>query len=342
VPTTFLRTFAALVLLVALAGSPAGAQEPDAGGSWSFAPTTAQGGPGRNWFVLDVQPGQVLRESVTLTNPTANPISFRFFATDAINTPNTGDFALKSADEPPTDVGSWVTLAIDAYTTKPGEAVTIPFEIRVPADAAPGDHIGAVAAENVNPESTTASGGINLDIKRVVGSRLYVRVAGPLNPSLRVDEVDVALSQPLLPTGGGRGGTVSYTVANNGNVRLGGTVTVRVTDLFGTTLLERTGLTLPELLPGAAVTFIEAFDGLPPVGPVDAQVVVEAPDGVRATQDGRAWVVPWWALVLMGLVLAGVVVWRHLRKRRSGGASDRGDHGAADAAIDEPDEVPVP
>ena len=296
-------------------GDPA---EQTANGPWNLAPTTPQDGPGRNWFILDMQPGQVLRDSVSLANTSDEPISFAIYPADAYNAPNSGQFAIRSASDPQEDIASWVTLSTDAYTVQPDRRVVIPFEIAVPDDAAPGDHVGAIAAMNVNPEGTTQSGGVQLDIMRIIGVRLYVNVAGPADPSLSVDDVSVSTDAPALGFGGSPSGTVTYTVTNDGNARLAPSVDVQVSGgLGGPDETLETG-ELEELLPGNSLTITEEWEGLPIIGPVTVTVTATGGDEVSATSETAVWIVPWALLLLLAVLLALVVVaftWRRRRAR---------------------------
>lgn len=308
------RRGALAAVLVGLVFAPAwtaSAQDPP---SWSFEPTNPQSGPGRNWFVLDVQPGQVLRDSVTLSNPLDQPLSFQIYAADAYNTAKGGAFTIRDPEEPKEDLANWVTLGTDAYTVPPRQEVVIPFEIRVPENAEPGDHVGGIAAKNVNPESTVNQGGVQVDIKRVVGTRVYARVAGPLVPALRVDDVNVDANASFLPTGGGDG-EVTYTVTNAGNVRLSPTATVKIKGPFGQDLYESTGTELQELLPGSSQTVTEPFDEVPLAGPVYADVRAEAPD-VVASAKATTWIIPWFALAVVAVLMLLLILWRRRRRRQ--------------------------
>lgn len=301
----------AVVLALATTIGVAGAQDPP---SWSFEPTNPQSGPGRNWFVLELQPGQVLSDSVTLTNPLDRPLSFQIYAADAFNTPSGGAFAIQEPEAPRKDIASWITLSTDAYTVQPKQQVVIPFEIRVPANAEAGDHIGGIAAKNVNPESVTTSGGVEVDIKRIVGARVYARVAGPLIPSLRVEDVRVTTDAPIIPFIGDERGTVTYTVRNTGNVRISPTAEVEVTGPFGQQLLGPLTTELQELLPGSSQVVTETFEQLPVLGPLTARVTATGPDAA-ASGEATRWVVPWLLIAILIAVIV-LVIWRRRRRRR--------------------------
>jgi hypothetical protein len=131
-------------------------------------------------------------------------------------------------------------------TVVPGKQVTIPISITIPADATPGDHVGAVVASSGTVGQSPDNKVITLD--RRTGTRLYIRVTGKLNPDLHVANVVTDYHQSVNPLGGKA--HVTFRVENRGNVRLGGKVTVAISGPFG--LLEKK-VTLPELdevLPG--------------------------------------------------------------------------------------------
>jgi hypothetical protein len=303
---------------VALAQAPAPVEGP--GQTWSFAPTRGGAGPGRTWFILELQPGQVLRDSVTLSNYTDRPISFSLYPADAFNSANAGDFTIRAPEEPREGVARWVSLAVEAYTAQPGERVTIPFEVRVPTNASPGDHIGAIAAKTVNPETTSRSAGVAVEIMRAIGARLYLRVAGALQPGLRVDDVVVDVDAPLWPPLGDRRATVRYQVSNPGNIRVSARASVRVTGPFGRTLFERRDIDIAELLPGNSVTLTEEIDDLPFLGPIEVDIGVEGPDA-GADESATAWIIPWLLVALVLVVLVGLLAWwlrRRRRRRRQG------------------------
>ncbi|HEY0807684.1 MAG TPA: hypothetical protein VGD84_21640, partial [Pseudonocardiaceae bacterium] len=129
------------------------------------------------------------------------------------------------------------------------------------------------------------------------------------------------------PFGGG-GTTVTYTVRNNGNVRLAGDQTVSVTGLFGIPLATIHPTALQEVLPGDSVRVTAHVSGVFPAGPLTVHVrvtPVEVPGSPHLTVASQAgegsvdmWAAPWPQLVLLVLLAAiGFGIWRWLRWRRS-------------------------
>ncbi|WP_421119600.1 WxL protein peptidoglycan domain-containing protein [Aquihabitans daechungensis] len=341
---------ALLILLIAvLTPAPGAAQEgteapeapeaaPPAPGPWSFTPTSPQQGPGRNWFILDMQPGQTLRDSVAIANTTTEPLSFAIYTANAYNAENGGAFAIRSATEEKEGVATWVSLATDAYTVQPGRKVVVPFEISVPEDAGSGDHVAAIAAMDINPEGTTESGGVKLDIKRIVGVRLYIRVAGPMSPELDVDQLSVTTDAPRFGVGGDPSGTIRYRVTNTGNTTLAPKATATISGGLGGPDVELDATAVRELLPGNSVIVEDTWEGLPVAGPLTARVEATAPaDDVRATAEVTEWIVPWpliVALVLLLIVAVGLLARRRKRRRAQAPPS-----AAAPATAREPETV---
>ena len=219
--------------------------------SWTLTPASSDdpnqsGNRPDLTYVADA--GAVVQDAVTLYNVGNVPLTFRVYSTDAFNDEQ-GQFALLPGDKKPVDVGTWVTFPQEALTVLPGQQATMPISIKVPADASPGDHAGAILASS--PTLGTGKQGEVLTLDRRTGTRLYVRVNGDLEPSLAVDNVKTDYDHAVNPLGGSA--TVAFHVSNRGNIRLSGTPTVSIAGPFG--LFEKK-LTLPditELLPGEDV-----------------------------------------------------------------------------------------
>jgi hypothetical protein len=137
--------------------------------------------------------------------------------------------------------------------------------------------------------------------------------------------------------------TVTYTLKNTGNVRLGVEPAVRVTGPFGLLPQYADGKKADELLPGSSVEQTVAVDDVWPL--VFESVTVSAtavastglddPGIGTVTGSAHAWAVPW---ALLAIVLIVVGAWLLLRRRRQhrgtpsgGGGRHSGDGGGAPA-----------
>ena len=132
----------------------------------------------------EVDPGAVVEDVVTLYNYSNVPLNFRLYVMDAFND-DTGAFSLLAGDEDPVDVGTWVSLAASMVTIPAQSQATVPITVKVPADAAPGDHVGGLLASS--EAVGTGDDGNTVTIDRRTGTRVYVRVAGLVEQDLAID-----------------------------------------------------------------------------------------------------------------------------------------------------------
>jgi hypothetical protein len=317
-----------VVATVALVGRPAGADDgpiapapPNSGQfleSWALAPTgTDPSQPSsRPNLSYTVDPGAVVDDSVSLWNYGDTQMTFHVYATDAF-TNSTGEFTLLPDGGKPKNTGTWVTLQQDAVTVPARTRIDIPIQVHVPKDASPGDHTAGIVAAAAT--GTTNGSGQSAVVVRRTGSRVYIRVNGPVNPSIVVENLSTDYHGSFNPLDGDL--EVNYTLRNAGNVRLGALQRVEVTDLFGRTIDARRGKPIQEILPGNVVQVHQMFSGVPAEFRLGASVRVTpmAPRDVNgaapppATYGSHAWAIPWTVLLLIALAF---LLWRLYRRYR--------------------------
>ncbi|WP_415950458.1 WxL protein peptidoglycan domain-containing protein [Streptomyces sp. KLOTTS4A1] len=315
-------------LLLALTGPPQDARAAE-NGTWAVFPTPPAGSDtrGREYFAHAADPGAEIEDSVTVANTSDKELTFRVFATDAMNTPRGGAFALLPVQQEPKDVGTWIELGAEdaardtTITVRPHQRVDIPFRLKVPDDASPGDHIGGIVALNTEVESVREEDNVRVGVQRSVGARMYLRVNGPEAPALLVESVSVERSAPLLPWTSDAKATVRYVLVNHGNVRIRPTVQLTAEGLFGRDVLtQRPRALKTELLPGQRVELTEPWASTPQFDRVTLKVTAGAfdrPEVPKATARTSFLALPWPALLaLLGLLL---LVWATRRVRRAGG-----------------------
>ncbi|OKK19589.1 hypothetical protein AMK16_16060 [Streptomyces sp. CB00455] len=297
-------------------------------GTWGVFPTPAAGAAvtDRAYFFHQGAAGTTVQDSATVLNSSDKELTFRVFATDAVNTPSGGAFGLLPVETEPKDVGAWISLPPETATTVTVPAKgrkDVPFTVRVPADASPGDHVGGIVALNTAVEGVQQDGKVQVGVRRSVGARLYFRVPGPLAPGLSVEDVTVSRSAPLVPWIGKARATVSYALVNRGNVAVEPRVAFFAEGLFGRTVLERPARELKlVLLPGRRIELSEPWPDAPQSDRVTLKVTAGASGHAELlAESGTDFVaVPWPAA---GAVLvsagAGVALWAVRRRRRTPG-----------------------
>ncbi|MFD5798056.1 WxL protein peptidoglycan domain-containing protein [Streptomyces diastatochromogenes] len=298
-------------LFLGLTAVPARAAD---NGSWSVYPVASKVAA-RPYFYLSADPGQTLTDKVAVANKTGKPLTFRLYAADAYNTARDGGFAVRTLKERMRGVGAWARPARSRVTVPGHKTVTVPFTLRVPRGAEPGDHPGAIVAldERVDP----GSGKLALGVQRAVGARVYLRVGGPTLTGISVEQVRLSHHQPLVPGFGDSTATIGYTLRNTGNVTLDPKVELKARGLFGRTLLDRDLKGIPsELLPGQSVRLTETWHGAPQLDRGDITLTASAQD-TRQSASAPFFALPWLpvGLVFVAGVVTGVLLVRARRGR---------------------------
>jgi len=285
-------------------------------GSWSVAPTGANGNIPRDWFEYTMRPGQVLRDMVSISNLTDHEMHFAIYPSDAYNTPLDGAFALLKKDQPSRDEGTWVRFGYTDLKVPAKSRADIPFEISVPLNAPPGDHAAGLVAEDLDYKRQQLDKGKGVDLQQRVGTRVYIRVLGALEPSLQVTQLGIRHIDPLLPpfTGSGKA-AIAYQITNVGNVRLSGTAVLKVKGLFGRTLKTFKARDIPELLPKGSVVFSEPWKGLPIADRLTADVTVTTP-GATTHRTKNSWKIPWLEVLIVLLIVLFFYGRRRFRRNR--------------------------
>ncbi|MCL2803784.1 MAG: DUF916 domain-containing protein [Micrococcales bacterium] len=284
----------------------------------SIAPADKNGLDNRSRFSYQIEPGQTVSDFVRVSNPGSTPITVTVLAADAFNAED-GAFALIESKAQSTDAGSWVTFAGGetevALELKPAEAQVIGFQLDVPADATPGDHAGGIVA------SASVVGEGEIAVERRVATRMYVRVAGELQPALTLSSFSATHTGGLLPTSGAV--RVNAVLSNSGNVALSGTVTLTGSTWSGIAIGQTMEVELQEMLPGSSRTVTYDLAKVPQVGFVKPKLLLrsavdgDAPDPGPlpvVERDAFVWAMPW--LVLAILVIGGGGGTLLLRRRR--------------------------
>ncbi|MFD7817058.1 hypothetical protein ACFV6E_29670 [Streptomyces sp. NPDC059785] len=294
-----LRLLVPLAVLLLTAAAPRAA----AGGGWSVAPSASEP-EGRPYVYAEGAPGAVLQDSVSLVNPGKRAVTVRLRGADATTDGDDG-----ARDRAVAGTGAWIAFAgteRGRRTAVPTTSVRVPartradvpFSVRVPAGAAPGDRTGVIVA----------SGG-----GRSAAVRVRVGVTGPALSALTVEHVAV------------RADGIHYELVNRGTTVLAPRLAVRADGVFGT-VLDRAprGLSV-ELPPGRRIALDEPWTGRPVLDAVDVRLTVTAAGGARSTATASARFVPWGPVTAGALAaavtLAALAAVRRRRRRTTDGTA---------------------
>lgn len=277
-------------------------------GPWGVAPaTTATNQKSRPFFDYRQPAGGTIHDAISIANLGDFPLTFDLYTADAFNLPN-GAFALRGRTDPRRDVARWTSISVPAVTVPPHDQSIVPFTISVPLDVTPGDHAGGVVAL-LRPVAGAAPGA-QVVPREGVGARIYLRVPGPLHPSLAITSLD--LRAQTGPFGGGEA-EVQAVVVNTGNTRVDAIVRFRGSGALGLSTKKLPAMHLDSLLPGSRVRLQEKFSGLPVAGPYRVVLSVTSAEAT-ARGSATAWIIPW--AILVAIVLLAAAAWYAWRRGR--------------------------
>lgn len=348
------RTLSALAFVLGatvLVPAPAGAVPsipaeespgPSTSTTWALQPATDGGPDGRVSLRHVIEGGATASDRLALTNFGGRPATFAVYASDGVVAAD-GSFDVLPSVEAPADGGAWITIgAVEGSTPRngggillevaAGAAVLLPVDIAVPANATPGDHPAGIVAELVQGE------GDAVQLSSRVGVRVHLRVAGDVVAELVPEAVTASYAPSWNPFAGGTV-TVTVTVANVGNVRLGAQTEASVAGPWNLAP-GSAGSAQREVLPGDVTTTTIEVPVAPlfrSSGEVTVTPVVVGEDDVAgaalaaAAASFTVWTVPWSQAVLVLAVVGAFLLVRGLRRRSAARVQARIDAAVAAA-----------
>jgi hypothetical protein len=208
----------------------------------------------KSYFVLDLKPGQTLRDRVTVINAGGSTGTTYIYPVDATTGQTSGAVYL-ARNAPRLDVGSWITLDQSTVTLGPGERKVIGFTIHVPKNLQPGDHLGGIVAENARLTVGKAGKPLQIKIRHLTIVAVQAKIPGAAAAAMQIGRVKA---------GGGAGyQRVFVQLTNPGDLMLKPLGTLLLTDASGQTVarrtfqldtfLPRTTIDYPVLIPGKAL-----------------------------------------------------------------------------------------
>jgi Bacterial protein of unknown function (DUF916) len=298
--------------------------------TFGAAPASAKGPDGRPYFTFDVTPGGDLSDHLAITNYANKPETLSVYPVDATPALN-GAISFPEQSAPRTAVGAWMAVgtlnANGQITLKPRSVSIVPVEIKVPTNAPPGDHVGAVVVSLAGRvASSFGSGGKqNVKFDQRIAVRAAFRVAGAIQSSLTIQGLKAKYHGPIDPFAKGYT-QVSYVVHNGGNDVLGGPQSVSVHGMFGQREVGPKLTGIPPLLPGASYPVTVRVPAVYPELYMSATVTV-IPQGLQGeidpglhpvTSTVHFLAIPWIVVIVLLILILGLALgyWRRRRRKR--------------------------
>lgn len=190
--------------------------------------TTSDDPNAGQWFIGEGVPGSPdpIRFTARVTNPSSLAQSVKLYLADL----DFGDDGTPVVADDSDDIGTWGTVSPGQVTLAPQQAMEIPFELRVPAGADPGDHVGVFVVESQPQDPGT---GQLLKIVKRVATRMYVTLPGDARADVAIEGVEIDPDSTVFA----RESTLRVLVRNNGRVRLAPRVTVNGVEAKGSAII---------------------------------------------------------------------------------------------------------
>lgn len=301
--TTLITTFLSLGLVAAgLTGStPAVAQEADAASKDTVivSPPVTE---------LSADPGQELEYKVTITNATTRDRTFSTSFQNAVPQGLDGAPSLVP-DDGPYATKNWMSATPSSKRIAAGDDFEYQIKIKVPQDAGPGSHSGAI----VFSPAVDPSDGAAVSVVAEVSSLILVNVSGEIRNGTSLDsfKADKSFYQS---------GPVNFTAIfkNDGNVVSRPVGEVKIKNIFGKTIA-----TLPveaqRVLPTAQRQFKTTFDQKNLFGMYTAEFTWSADSQTAAPTSVRIWAAPLKIVlpILAVLILLFLLVWLPRKRLKS-------------------------
>jgi hypothetical protein len=129
-------------------------------------------------------PGAVFSQTLRVRNISSERKEYFIYKRNIIGVEEGGTPVFGDADAPPTgyELADWIELATESITLEPDEEREIPLLIRVPADASPGSHFGAVMLSVEPPRLREIGAGVGYEVASIVS----IRISGDVIDTARI------------------------------------------------------------------------------------------------------------------------------------------------------------
>lgn len=291
--------------------------------AFGIGPANTKGIDGRPYLNYLVSPGSTLVDRVGIINLATRPVTLNLYVVDATVDAG-GAFGYLPKAAPRTDAATWIVTDNEGHqptiTLPPRSTLVVPVTITVPRDASPGDHAAGIITSEIS--KVTSTNGERVDFEQRLALRTFIRVSGPLHAALAIENLRARYHSTFDPVGGGSV-TMSYTIRNTGNVRIGSHQQVSVTGLFGSKsqTLADVPLLLPHTYVNVSVTIRGVFPGVllharVSLHPLSVAGDVNPSMPSQIVRSVGVWAIPWVLLaIILIVVLAGIGLWQWRRTR---------------------------
>lgn len=198
----------------------------------------------QTFFELKLKPGEVFNGQILVSNASEDFVRLKVDSVDGLTGQTSGTVYANRTD-PRAETSRWIRPKKRALRLDGGGSRTLRFRLRVPDDARPGDHVGAVAFQRIlNPKKEG-----NFSVRQVlrVAVAIQIRVEGPAEPRLEIGKLSLkALGGTQIPS-------LGIELKNTGQLLCRPALTVDLVQ--GDTALGQVSKQLDTILAGDTIDF---------------------------------------------------------------------------------------
>lgn len=253
----------------------------------------------KSWFIYQMDKNQEKEDQATIINHTGEELKLKIYPVDAKTTAD-GAFSPLLENEPRNEVGAWITLPLSELTLKPHEKKEIKFTIRIPDNAAVGEHAGAIIIEEVKTKLSNETG-VGLNIKQRVGVRVYITIPG--KKQIKLSWRDFSFSKIA-----GRYAFI-FKLENQGNIILNPQAEVVVKQFWGDKIKTFKKQSLGSVFPGKITNPQIRWEDMPSFAIAKAFATITY-ENHALSRSVWVIVVPWKIVLSLLLIFTVVAFWK--------------------------------
>lgn len=252
---------------------------------------------------LSVNPGQYVQQVVQFKNDGDTTIYITAVTKDFIVQDTTGKPEFVTAQVSGRwSAASWMNISPSSFTVQPGAIADLVLSVNVPKDALPGGHYAGVLYQTAGQAIKLGVGtGAGSAVQQVVGSLVYLNVAGPITERA---EVRTFAAPNFLEFG-----PVNFTteIANMSDIHLSPQGTVTIRNMFGKNVATlQLNPDKRNVFPGTSFVFKNTWDTKYLLGRYRADLVTTYGSGGTLTATIYFLVFP--VRIALAILLALVIV----------------------------------
>jgi LPXTG-motif cell wall-anchored protein len=196
------------------------------------------------YFKLKLGPGDSYQGRLLVISSAKEDARLRVYSVDGL-TGNTSGTVYANIDDPRKDAATWITPRKEVLRLPGKGEKKVGFDVKVPADATPGDHVGAIALQLADQKKTKGQFAIT-QITRVAIA-VQITVEGPADAAL----APTGLALKALP--GTQIPSVTIDLANTGQLLCRPSLAVQLSK--DGTVLGTVTRQLDTVLPGKTIPY---------------------------------------------------------------------------------------